>query len=119
MRCRYCKDDTSFKELQFECSPSGKPWLVSEQGKDGKGDQLHFNLTHTDRLLGMLCNSNLLGGAWWTRIFVIYLRYESASYMVPDCKGFKAGQHEFFQNEQIVFELSDIRKLSQVTCRSN
>ena len=51
---RYCKDGTPSQELQFECSPAGKPWLVSEQGKDREGGQLHFNLTHTDRLLGTL-----------------------------------------------------------------
>jgi len=38
--------------LQFESSPSGKPWLVSEEGVDEQGGKLHFNLTHTERLLG-------------------------------------------------------------------
>ena len=56
---RYCTDGTPPRDLDFECSPSGKPWLVSEQGKDTGGSQLHFNLTHTDRLLGTILLSIL------------------------------------------------------------
>ncbi len=53
--CRYCRGGIASQELQFECSPSGKPWLVSEEGVDEQGGKLHFNLTHTERLLGQLC----------------------------------------------------------------
>lgn len=49
---RYCEGDVPCRDLQFEYSPGGKPWLVSEQLADKTTGQLHFNLTHTDRLLG-------------------------------------------------------------------
>lgn len=49
---RYSENGTPPKDLQIQSSPSGKPWLVSEEGQGSSGGQLHFNVTHTDRLLG-------------------------------------------------------------------
>lgn len=59
---RYCRGEIASQELRFECSPSGKPWLVSEEGVDEQGDKLHFNLTHTERLLGVAVSRGGLVG---------------------------------------------------------
>lgn len=51
--CRYCTGDLSPGHLCFESSPNGKPWLVSEEACMSGEQPLHFNLTHTNELLGV------------------------------------------------------------------
>ena len=51
--CRYCSGSIAPAQLCFESSPNGKPWLVSAEACDAQTGRLHFNLTHTEALLGL------------------------------------------------------------------